>query len=199
MKPLTVIFIGPQGSGKGTQVAYLTEYLNEMSPDHEVVNIETGKGFRNLTQTDTYTARRVKEIIAEGGLIPNFLTKSFVIKYLIKNLTPDSHITMDGFPRNLGQVQFIDDLMAFYKREGLSIIYLDTPEDVVRARMHGRQRSDDTDELIDERLRLYREQTEPIISKYEQRDDVTFIHIDGTKPIDEVRKIMVEGLGIEVQ
>ncbi len=196
MKPQTVIFIGPQGSGKGTQVERLTAYFRKHSPAQAVVPIETGKGFRDLAKTNTFTATRVQDILTEGGLVPNFLTKAFVIKYLIKNLAEDSHITMDGFPRNLAQVTFIDDLMKFYKRQGLSIVFLDVPEDVVRNRMQGRGRSDDTPELIDERLRLYKEQTEPIVAAYEGRDDITFIRIAGELPIAEVTQKIVEGLGI---
>jgi adenylate kinase len=196
MKSQTVIFIGPQGSGKGTQVERLTAYLHENAPAQGVIPIETGKGFRDLAQTDTFTAKRVQEILAEGGLIPNFLTKAFVIKYLIKNLEADSHITMDGFPRNLAQVQFIDDLMKFYKREGVSIVFLNVPEDVVRKRMEGRGRADDTPELIDERLRLYKEQTEPIVAVYEAREDVNFIRIDGELSIAEVTQKIIEGLDI---
>jgi len=196
MKPQTVIFIGPQGSGKGTQVELLKAHLEQVSPDHKVIAIETGKAFRDLAETESYTAHRVKEILAEGGMIPNFLTKAFVVKYLVKNLTPNVHMTMDGFPRNLVQVQFIDDLMTFYKREDLSVVYLDTPEEIVRERMNGRARGDDTPDLIDERLRLYREQTEPILAAYESREDVNFVKIDGSLPISEVTKQMIAGLGI---
>jgi len=196
MKSQTVIFIGPQGSGKGTQVERLTAYLHENSPEQPVVSIETGKGFRDLAETDTYTAQRVKEILAEGGLIPNFLIKSFVIKYLTKNLTDHAHITMDGFPRNLVQVHFIDDLMKFYKRDGLSVVFLNVSEDVVRKRMEGRGRNDDTPDLIDERLRLYKEQTEPIIAEYEDRADINFIRIDGELPISEITQKIIEGLDI---
>ncbi len=196
MQSQTVIFIGPQGSGKGTQVQRLTAYLHQNSPEQRVVPIETGKAFRDLAATHSYTAQRVKEILAEGGMIPNFLTKAFVIKFLVKNLEDNTHLTMDGFPRNLAQVQFIDDLMKFYKRQGLSVVFLDVPEEVVRKRMQGRGREDDTPELITERLRLYEEQTAPIVQTYKNRSDINFIHIDGSLPIGEVTKKMIEGLGI---
>jgi len=196
MQSQTVIFIGPQGSGKGTQVERLTAYLHENSPEQAVVPIETGKAFRDLAQSHTYTARRVTEILAEGGLVPNFITKAFVVKFLIKNLEDNTHLTMDGFPRNLAQVQFIDDLMKFYKRDALSVVFLDVPEEVVRKRMKGRGRVDDTPELIDERLRLYKEQTEPIVSAYKTREDINFIYIDGTLSIAEVTQKMIEGLAI---
>ncbi len=195
MKPQTIIFIGPQGSGKGTQVQRISEYLREHS-QQPVTNIETGKAFRRLAQEGGYTAQRVKELLAEGEMVPNFLTKAFVVKFLIRNLTPQTHLTMDGFPRNLVQVKFIDDLMEFYKREGLSVVYLDVPEEVVRVRMAGRKRSDDTPQLIDERLRLYRQNTLPIIEAYKMRDDVNFIHIDGTHSIEEITRYIIRSLGI---
>jgi len=193
MEPQTIIFIGPQGSGKGTQVREITTHLEENSRQ-PVTNIETGKAFRKLAQEGGYTADRVKELLAEGKMIPNFLTKAFVVKYLIRHLDPVTHVTMDGFPRNLVQVQFIDDLMAFYKREGITVVYLDTPEDVVRERMAGRGRNDDTPELIDERLRLYHENTLPIIAAYESREDVRFIRVDGTLPIEKVTEEIIANL-----
>lgn len=193
MKPQTIIFIGPQGSGKGTQVAEITQYLQEHSKQ-PVANIETGKAFRLLAEEGTYTAQRVKELLAEGQMIPNFLTKAFVVKFLIRNLTPQTHLTMDGFPRNLVQVKFIDDLMTFYKRSGITVVFLDVAEDVVRERMAGRGRNDDTPDLIDERLRLYRENTLPIVESYKQREDVSFVHVDGTLSIPEVTKYIIAHL-----
>lgn len=193
MKPQTIIFIGPQGSGKGTQVREVTKHLEENSKK-PVTNIETGKAFRQLAEEGSYTAQRVKELLAEGQMIPNFLTKAFVVKFLIRNLTPETHLTMDGFPRNLVQVKFIDDLMAFYKRDSLTVVYLDVAEEVVRERMAGRGRNDDTPELIDERLRLYRENTMPIVESYKERADVNFIHVDGTLPIPEVTQYIIAHL-----
>ena len=78
MEPQTIIFIGPQGSGKGTQVREITTHLEENSRQ-PVTNIETGKAFRKLAQEGGYTADRVKELLAEGKMIPNFLTKAFVV------------------------------------------------------------------------------------------------------------------------
>ena len=191
----TVIFIGSQGSGKGTQVREMTQYLKDNS-QQPVTNIETGKAFRQLGEEGGYTAERVKELLNEGKMIPNFLTKAFVVKFLIRNLTPDTHMTMDGFPRNMVQVKFIDDLMDFYKRPRLSVVFINVPEDVVRERMAGRGRTDDTPSLIDERLRLYRENTLPIVEHYKERDDVDFVEVDGTLPIKEVFTQIKSGLNI---
>lgn len=193
MQPQTIVFIGPQGSGKGTQVAKTTEYL-EAQNTGEVVNIETGKAFRDLAETGSYTAKRVKELLADGQMIPNFIVKAFIVKFLIKNAGPDTHLTFDGFPRNVSQVKFMDDLMAFYKRSTLSIVYLDAPMDLVRERLLSRGRNDDVPELIDERLRLYQQDTAPVVAAYQARDDINFIHVDATKSIDEVQTEIVAGL-----
>lgn len=193
-QPHTIVFIGPQGSGKGTQVQNITKYLESLSTG-PVVNIETGKAFRDLAETESYTAARVKELLADGQMIPNFITKAFVVKFLIKNLEATTHLTMDGFPRNVTQVKFLDDLMAFYKRGVLSVVYLDAPMDLVRERLLARGRNDDVPELIDERLRLYQKDTAPVVEAYKVRDDVNFIHIDATKTIDEVQTEIIEGLG----
>lgn len=193
MQTQTIVFIGPQGSGKGTQVANITDYLNEHT-HQKVVNIETGKAFRDLAKTDTYTAKRVKELLDEGQMIPNFLTTAFVTKFLIRELTADSHVTMDGFPRNLGQVAFLNELMTFYKRPNLTVVYINATEEVVIKRLQGRGRFDDTPELIAERLRYYYENTTPIIEAYRQREDVTFIEVDGASPIESVTEAIVTGL-----
>ena len=193
MQPHTIVFIGPQGSGKGTQVRNITGYLESLGTG-PVVNIETGKAFRSLAETASYTAARVKELLADGQMIPNFIAKAFIVKFLIKNLTPETHLTMDGFPRNVTQVQFLDDLMTFYKRGTLSVVYLDAPIELVKERLLARGRNDDIPELIEERLRLYQKDTAPVVEVYKARNDVNFIHIDATKSIEAIQQDIMAGL-----
>lgn len=193
MQTQTIIFVGPQGSGKGTQVKNITTHL-EKETERPVLNIETGKAFRDLSDRGGYTANRVKELLAEGKMIPDFLTTAFVVKFLVGHLEPDTHLTMDGVPRNMEQVAFIDELMEFYKRPLLTVVFLDTPEDIVRTRMAGRQRKDDTPDLIDERLRLYKQNTLPIVEHYRGRDDVNFIRADGRKSINDVQQEIIQSL-----
>lgn len=194
MTPQTIIFIGPQGSGKGTQITKLIEHLKKHDPAHGVVEIQTGKGFRDLAVGGSYTALRVKNLLDHGKMIPDFLTQSVVVGQLIDNLTDTSHIIMDGFPRNKAQAQFVDDLLAFYLREDLHIVYLDTPEDVVRKRMLERGRDDDTEASIDERLRLYREVTEPLIAHYKNHPHANMVVVDGAGTIDAVHEAILAGL-----
>lgn len=196
MEAKTIIFIGPQGSGKGTQVANLIDYLKSKDDEPKVVEVQTGRGFRELVEGEGYTASRIKDIIDHGGLVPDFLTESIVTAQLIYEVESDSTIIMDGFPRNLEQAQFVDDLLSFYLRDKLSVIYLDTPDEVVKERMLSRGRKDDTEESIKERLRLYEEMTKPLIDHYKSRPDTDFIKIDGAKTVEEVQADIRAGLKI---
>lgn len=196
METRTIIFIGPQGSGKGTQVEHLIKHLKDQEDAAEVVEVQTGRGFRELVESGGYTASRIKDILDHGGLVPDFLTQSVVVAQLIYELKADSTIVMDGFPRNLEQAKFVDDLLAFYLRENLSVIYLDTPDEIVKERMLSRGRQDDSEESIKERLRLYEEMTKPVIKYYKDRPDTNFITIDGAKTIPEVQEDIKAGLGV---
>lgn len=194
MEPLSVIFIGPQGSGKGTQVELLKAHLQKEDETHNVIEVQTGAGFRTLTEGGSYTSLRIKNILEHGSLVPDFLTESVVVSQLMADMTSQSHVIFDGFPRSLHQAAFIDDLMSFYLRGTLSVVHLDTPFDIVRQRIRKRGRSDDTEASIDERLRLYREMTEPLLTHYHERPDTNFVEVDGSMTVDEVHKAIIEGL-----
>lgn len=196
MEAHTIIFIGPQGSGKGTQIEELFSYLKREDSARDVIEVQTGRGFRTLAEGSSYTAERVHDLLEHGKMVPDFLTECIVTNQLSETLTSDAHILMDGFPRNIEQAQFLDDVLAFYLREGLSVIHLDTPEDVVRARMRERGREDDTEVLINERLRLYHEMTEPLVAHYKARPGTNFVAVEGDKTIEEVQNAILAGLGL---
>ena len=196
MKQKTVIFLGPQGSGKGTQANLITEYLCKVDPNRPVVDMQTGRVFRELAKEDNATGRRVKGLLDDGKLIPDFLTQVIIIEEFTRRVTKESHITFDGFPRNIAQAKFLDEALNFYNREDLVVVHLDTSDKVVRERLKGRGRIDDTDELINERLRLYAEVTKPMIEYYKERSNTTFTQINGALPIKTVTKNIIDALDI---
>ena len=196
MQPQTIIFIGPQGRGKGTQSAQLMAYLREQDPDNTIVEIQTGRGFRELKEQQSYTGQRVQDLYDQGGLMPDFLTEAVVVHQLMAELTERAHLFMDGFPRNLEQARFLDEILRFYLRETISVVYLDTPESVSRERLRERARSDDTEETITKRLRLYHEMTAPVLDHYRNRPQTNLITIDGTETIEEVQSAIKNGIGI---
>lgn len=198
MEPKTVIFIGPQGSGKGTQIEKLTSVLKEKDPIRRVVDIQTGRRFRSLAaKYETFAERKISDTLDMGALQPNFLTYILWGQAMLDQLDPISHLLMDGFPRTLQQAKVLEEALAFYERTHLHIIDLDTPEEVVRKRMLSRARTDDSEESIETRLRLYREDTLPVLTYYRRRPDTTVHDLDGTDSIEGVHQQILKALDIQ--
>jgi len=195
MQPYTVIFIGPQGSGKGTQIEKLKMVLETDDTRRRVVDIQTGRRFRALAaKQETFAEDKVASSLNAGTLQPNFLSAVLWGQAMVDQLDPKSHLLIDGFPRTVAQIPDLEDALTFFEREAVQIINLATPEEVVRQRMNSRARADDTAESIEERLRWYREDTLPVVEYYKKRDN-TFVHdIDGTKDIEGVHAQIVAAL-----
>lgn len=197
MNPYTIIFIGPQGSGKGTQITKLDAALRAADPTRRVVDIQTGRRFRALAQKqENYTERHIGETLDTGILQPHFLTVVLWGDAMINHVDPECHLLIDGFPRTVEQAHVLESALSFYKRSPLHVINLDTPEEVVRTRMQERARPDDTPESIEERLRWYREETLPVVDVYRARPDTVVLDIDGTDTIEGVHAAIIRGLGL---
>lgn len=197
MDQKTVIFIGPQGSGKGTQIERLKSVLEEKDGRRRVVDIQTGRRFRALAaKQETFAEDKVAATLNTGVLQPDFLSAVLWGQAMVDQLDPKSHLLIDGFPRTMEQVPDLEDAFTFFERTQLDVINLDTPEEVVRQRMLGRARQDDTNESIEERLRWYREDTLPVVEFYRKRAGATVHDIDGTLGIDDVHAAIVFALGL---
>lgn len=195
MQPTTVIFIGPQGSGKGTQIELLYKVMTVKDPARRVVDIQTGRRFRALAaKHETFAERKINATLDTGVLQPDFLTHILWGQAMLDQLDPKSHLLVDGFPRTVPQAEVLDDALAFFEREELHVVNLDTPEEVVRQRMHERARADDTDESIEERLRWYREETLPVLDYYRVRPDTTVHDLVGTDTIEGVHAQILAAL-----
>lgn len=195
MQPKTVIFIGPQGSGKGTQIDRLDKVLKEKDPTRQVVDIQTGRRFRAMAASgEGYTEKRIQETLNTGILQPLFLSTVLWGDAMRTHLDEEAHLLIDGFPRIIDEAKVLESALTFYHRTPIDIINLDTPEEVVRERMTSRAREDDTVASIEERLRWYREQTLPVVEYYRERKDTNVHDIDGTASIDEVHKNILKAL-----
>lgn len=195
MKALTVIFVGPQGSGKGTQIEKLDRVMVERDPVRRVVDIQTGRRFRSLAaKCETFAEKKVARTLDTGVLQPDFLTHILWGEAMLDQLDPKSHLLIDGFPRTVTQAHVLDDAFTFFERNNIHVINLDTPEEVVRARMQSRARADDTVESIEERLRWYREETLPVLDYYHARPDVHVHDIDGTDTVEGVHEQILKAL-----
>lgn len=168
---MKVLFIGPQGSGKSTQAKLLGEFL-------KIPVISTGDIFR---QTATFDGL-IRKILDEGRLVDDKTTAE-IVKGRLKEPDCDSGFIMDGYPRNIDQVNLFDP--GFDR-----VIYLDVPKEEVIKRLMERGREDDTKELIERRLDLYFRQTEPLLDYYQNLG--ILIEVDASGDIqkiqDEIKK-----------
>lgn len=192
---LTIIFIGPQGSGKGTQIEKLDAVLTHKDPLHTTVNFQTGRRFRALAMKgEGYTEQHVSETLDSGVLQPLFLSVVLWGDAMREHLSPNRHVLIDGFPRTVAEAVVLESALSFYQRTNVIIVNLDTPEAIVRERMIGRARKDDTADSIEARLKWYKEETVPVLNYYKERAETTVIDIDGTDSIDGVHAQIVTAL-----
>ena len=174
------LIVGPQGSGKGTQGVLVAEAFG-------VPSVSTGDVFRENISGGTELGLRVKSIVEAGDLVPDELT-SELVRDRLEHPDAARGFLLDGYPRNRGQV---DDLDAFLSARGESldaVIELSVPRDESIARLRQRAidqgRTDDTEEIIANRLAIYERETAPILDVYRARDLV--MPVDGVGSLDEV-------------
>lgn len=197
MEPKTIIFIGPQGSGKGTQIERLYKVIAEKDPLRRIVDIQSGRRFRALAaKSETFAEKKVSHTLDTGVLQPDFLTHILWGQAMLDQLDDNSHLLIDGFPRTVTQAEVLEDAFAFFERETVNVINLDTPEEVVRKRMYERARADDTEDSIEARLRWYREDTLPVLDYYRVRPNTIVHDIAGTASIDEVHQAILKVLNL---
>ncbi len=197
MTPLTLIFVGPQGSGKGTQIEKIKTTLKDRTPEIEIVDIQTGRLFRNLMAGEkTFAKEKITTSVQAGILQPDFLTYTLWGQQMLNELTPKHHLLIDGFPRNIEQAKVLAGALTFFEREKIQVINLDTPEEIVRERMKGRGRADDTEESINKRLQGYKEETLPVLGFYREQENSEVFDIDGGKTIEEVWAEIINKLGL---
>ena len=198
MTPKTIIFIGPQGSGKGTQIERLYKVISEKDPTRRIVDIQTGRRFRALAaKSETFADKKIADTLDSGELQPDFITHLLWGQAMLDQLDDKSHLLIDGFPRTVHQAEVLENALDFFEREDVHVINLDTPEEVVRKRMQDRARDDDTSDSIETRLRWYKEDTLPVLDYYRVRPDTSVHDINGMGSIDEVHEAVVKALELE--
>ena len=198
MQPQTVIFIGPQGSGKGTQIQKLDAALKAKDGNRRVIDIQTGRRFRAMAaKGEGYTEQHVGETLDDGALQPLFLSVVLWGDAMREHLDTDCHLLVDGFPRTIHEAAVLESALAFYERKHITIINLTAPEAVVRKRMEGRAREDDTPQSIEARLTWYREETLPVITYYKNRSETQVVDIDGTGTIEGVHEAICRALNLQ--
>ena len=193
VEQLTVIFAGPQGSGKDTQVALLKNYLlhHYTTP---VVHFDAGTELRTFAHEGGFTQDHVAASLTRGELQPMFVLAHVMGRFFINWLKGEEHLLISGFPRSEDQLMLFQSAMSFYERKQPILIFLSVPEEVSVARLLKRERSDDTEESIRKRLRWTKEQTLPVIHTFQKNPAYRYIEIDGTTSIEDVHAAVLKQL-----
>lgn len=192
MKPLTLLFFGSQGAGKGTQVQMLIDFLKSKS-DRKIISIDMGQELRNLRDTGTYAGKLTGEIIDNGIRIYDFMAIYLQTKLLMENLTDGEHIIADGLARGDDQTRGFDDMMKFFKRDDLQIINLVISDDTAVKRLVGRGRNDDTEDGIRRRLAWTKTDVLPQLELLKSRGR-TIHEINGEPDVDTIHKSILSAL-----
>lgn len=182
------LIMGPPGAGKGTQAKLIGEH-------YRIPAISTGDMFRAMKTADTPLAHQVRAIMDSGGYVSDEITNAIVADRLTA-VDCDPGFLLDGYPRTPQQVETLDDLLAERDRFIDAVVSLLADEDEVVTRLLKRAefdgRSDDNEETIRVRQRVYAEQTAPLLDVYRRRG--VLVEVDGLGAVDEVSERLFAAL-----
>jgi len=206
-KPAAIVFIGPPGSGKGTQAGFLRRDLGN------VCHLATGDMLRDIMKTDSPLASRIRPIVESGQLVGDDIIMDLIRDKIVKPDCKDGFI-LDGFPRTLNQAHLLDSLLASEHRSVDQAFEFRVNEPALIERVTGRlvhlasgrtyhekfqppkvaglddvtgepliRRADDNKETLIKRLGVYKQQTTPVLAHYQQQGVLTVLNAE-SKPTE---------------
>jgi adenylate kinase len=157
-----IVLLGPPGSGKGTQARFLSEELG-------YAWLSTGDLLRDARAVGNELGRRAAEYMVRGELVPDGVVLA-LLRDAVAGLA-DRPILLDGFPRTVPQADALGRALESRGRVLTAAVFIHVPDDVVVERIGARHqgREDDRPETVRERLRVYHNQTAPLIGYYDDR------------------------------
>ncbi|MBP6883664.1 MAG: nucleoside monophosphate kinase [Candidatus Pacebacteria bacterium] len=193
-KSETFVFFGIVGSGKGTQVKLLQDFLKKKD-GRDIVYAYPGNEYRKIIESSTETAALVRATIDAGHLQPDFLTNSIFTHFLINDISHEKHLIADGYPRTLNQSECLEQTLKFYNRGDVKIIYIEISHDEAMKRNLARGRSDDTKEGIEKRFDEYMTKVVPSMNYFKGKTGYTIYEINGEQSVEDVHKDIIKALG----
>jgi adenylate kinase len=181
-----VVLLGPPGAGKGTQGQVLCQHLG-------VPAISTGDMLREAVAAGTPLGNKVQGIMASGLLVDD-ATMADVVRDRLARPDAGRGYLLDGYPRTLPQAETLAGILRDAGQDLDAVLLVEVPEDELVRRALLRGRADDTEEVIRERLRVYREKTAPLIGYYRERGLLR--EIDGNRPVEDVTAQMLSLFGV---
>ena len=181
---MRVVLLGPPGAGKGTQAQKLSEKLG-------IPQISTGDLFRKNISEGTPLGVEAKRYLDAGDLVPSELTNKLVEDRIEQHDAADGFI-LDGFPRSVEQAQALDEMLKNHDTKLDAVLEFSVSEQELLERLKSRGRADDTEEVIHNRMQVYRDETEPLLEYYSHNN---LQSVDAVGGLDEVFARALQALG----
>ena len=173
---MRIVLLGAPGSGKGTQAVLLVKKLG-------LPHISTGDLLRSAAEAGTELGQKARIVIDRGELVSDDIMLGLITERLSRDDAKNGFI-LDGYPRNITQAKALDEIL---ERSGLpmvEVLHIDVDTELVVQRIAGRAaeegRSDDAVEVVRNRLRIYTEQTEPVVEYYAAKGVLSKVLGQGT-------------------
>ena len=171
---MRVVLLGPPGAGKGTQAQKLADKLG-------VPQISTGDLFRENISSGTPLGVEAKRYLDAGDLVPSDLTNALVDDRISQPDAADGFI-LDGFPRSVEQAEALSRMLAQRNHKLDAVLEFSVSEEELLKRLKERGRADDTEEVIHNRIKVYSDETKPLLEYY--HDELKTV--DAVGGLDEV-------------
>lgn len=181
---MRIILLGPPGAGKGTQA-------QKLSDKFAIPHISTGELFRESISIGAKLGIAAKRYLIAGDLVPSDVTNALVRDRIRQPDCSRNGFILDGYPRSLEQAEALTRTLMARGDNIDAVLEFQVPEHELLERLRERARADDTDDVIHNRLRVYQEQTAPLLAYYHNK----LITVDGVGPIDEVVTRTLGALG----
>ena len=176
---MNLIFLGPPGSGKGTQAVRLAQ-------EKGLVHLSTGDVLRAAVKAGTELGKKASGYMTRGELVPDDVIISMIEEKISAGELNRGFI-LDGFPRTVPQAKSLDEMFRKHRIKLDRAILLDVDDEEILKRLKGRAekegRADDSEEVILNRLEVYRRQTQPIEELYRKQSILVHIKGDGSPDI----------------
>lgn len=190
---MNIVLLGAPGAGKGTQAALLVD-------KYQMCHISTGDILRAAVKNGTGLGKKAKGFMDAGELVPDDLIID-LMKERMQQPDTENGVLLDGFPRTTGQADALEELLGEYGAQVDQAIELVVDEDELVRRLVSRAaqegRSDDNEETIRTRMKVYRDQTAPLLEYYGAKGKLS--SVDGVGTLDEVTERLQDALSAEAQ
>ena len=185
---MRLIIFGPPGAGKGTQAKLLSSHLS-------IPHLSTGEILRSKLQDKDNLALKLKKIMSTGQLVSDEILNEIVSKKILSNKCKKGFI-LDGYPRTLKQLNYLD-LFLVNKKVNLDIILnLQLNEETIENRLVERSkienREDDSNDTILTRIITYNTETRPIIEFYKRKYPKIFFELNGEQKIENIQSEIIK-------